>query len=85
MPRQRILRVCSSTSNYWSNLVLVNIRIQTLGDIRVSADDTKLPEVPAQRLRCAFLIILAVQREITREAIATLLWPERADDKAVAP
>ena len=60
----------------------MKIRLQTLGDVRVFVDGQELKELYGQRLRCAFLVVLAVQREISREALATLLWPERTDEKA---
>jgi DNA-binding SARP family transcriptional activator len=60
----------------------VTIRLFTLGQLRCSSGDIELKELPAQRLRCAVLLYLALEQEVTREAAASLLWPERDDERA---
>jgi TolB-like protein/DNA-binding SARP family transcriptional activator/tetratricopeptide (TPR) repeat protein len=60
----------------------VDIRLYTLGTLRCTVGDRDLEELPAQRLRAAVLVYVAVERDVTREALASLLWPESTDDRA---
>lgn len=51
------------------------LHLTTLGEFRCTFDG--LPtDLPRQRVRCAFLILLACERHVTRERAAALLWPE---------
>lgn len=49
------------------------IHVLTLGRLVVCHDDRELTRLPAQRLRCALLVHLAVERRTTRERILSLL------------
>jgi stage V sporulation protein K len=60
----------------------VTIRICTLGRVRGLIDDKELKDLPGQRLRCALLLHLAVERESTREALCNLFWQDRDEEKA---
>jgi DNA-binding SARP family transcriptional activator/TolB-like protein len=53
------------------------IRLTTLGAIRVHRGETALPELPAQRLRFALLLYLAVERDVSRDEVVALFWPDR--------
>jgi len=57
------------------------ITLLTLGTVRCRTAEAELTELPAQRLRCAVLLYLAVEREVTREVAAALFWPERSDER----
>ncbi|MBI4544282.1 MAG: hypothetical protein HY703_03705 [Gemmatimonadetes bacterium] len=59
----------------------MQIRLLTLGTLRCFLGDAELADLPAQRLRCAVLLYLALEREATREAVASLLWPERDSER----
>ena len=51
------------------------LHLTTLGEFGCTFDG--LPtDLPRQRVRCAFLILLACERHVTRERAAALLWPE---------
>jgi DNA-binding SARP family transcriptional activator len=60
----------------------MTIRICTLGRVRGLIDNRELTELPGQRLRCALLLHLAVEREATRKALCDLLWPDRDEERA---
>jgi DNA-binding SARP family transcriptional activator/TolB-like protein len=53
------------------------IRLTTLGAVRVHRGDTGYPDLPAQRLRFALLLHLAVERDVSREEVVAMFWPER--------
>jgi DNA-binding SARP family transcriptional activator len=59
----------------------VQIRLSTLGRVRCDLDNQELTDLPGQRLRCALLLYLAVERKAPRETIQNLFWPERDDVK----
>ncbi|MBI4520547.1 MAG: hypothetical protein HY701_06895, partial [Gemmatimonadetes bacterium] len=58
------------------------IKIVTLGALRCYRDGQEIENLPAQRLRCALLVYLAVERDTTRDAVMAVFWPERDVDKA---
>ena len=53
------------------------IRLTTLGAIRVHRGEAAFPELPAQRLRFALLLYLAVERDVSRDEVVALFWPDR--------
>ncbi|MDX1567097.1 MAG: BTAD domain-containing putative transcriptional regulator [Longimicrobiales bacterium] len=59
-----------------------SIHVSTLGRLVVHRDDRELSQLPAQRLRCALLVYLALERRATREQILSLLWPDRDPERA---
>jgi adenylate cyclase len=60
----------------------VHGRLLTLGTIRCWREDRELTELPAQPLRCALLVYLALERDVPRDTLAGLLWSERDPDRA---
>lgn len=60
----------------------MSVRITTLGQVRVSVADRDRPSVPQQRLRCALLIYLAVERACSRESLLGVFWPDRPQTRA---
>jgi adenylate cyclase len=61
---------------------VAHTRVLTLGALQCHAGPVELTELPAQRLRCAVLLYIALEREVTREAAASLLWPERDNERS---
>lgn len=60
----------------------MDVRVVTLGRLTVFAGDQRIPSLPSQPVRCAVLVTLAMEREIARETLLGLLWPERPQDRA---
>lgn len=60
----------------------MSVRIGVLGGLEIRRDDTILDALPAQRIRCALLVYLAVEGKATRDRIMGLLWPDRPPDRA---
>jgi DNA-binding SARP family transcriptional activator/TolB-like protein/tetratricopeptide (TPR) repeat protein len=58
------------------------IHVSALGRLAVTLAGESVPALPAQRLRCALLVHLAVVRECTRDTLVALLWPDRTSDSA---
>src|SRR5207249_1114885 len=58
------------------------IAIYTLGTLRVEVDGVEQPALLKQRTRLSVLVVLAVEREITRDALVQLLWPEQESELA---
>lgn len=54
----------------------MTIRLTTLGGLRVHTDDRELDRLPGQNSRAALLVYLAVEREVSRESLITVFWPE---------
>jgi DNA-binding SARP family transcriptional activator/TolB-like protein/tetratricopeptide (TPR) repeat protein len=59
----------------------MGIRLETLGDLRVTKDGQEIAPLPGP-LRCALLVHLAIERSVSRETLARLLWPAQDPDKA---
>lgn len=60
----------------------MNIRISTFGGVAIHRDGRELVELPAQALRCALLVYLAVEGETTRDAVMAMFWPRRKAARA---
>lgn len=58
------------------------IRIRTLGPLSFEADGKELPELLERPVRAAVLVLLAVERELSREQLLGLLWPDSSPDHA---
>ncbi|HSK19274.1 MAG TPA: BTAD domain-containing putative transcriptional regulator [Longimicrobiales bacterium] len=58
-------------------MALMLVRLTTLGAARVHSGETDFPDLPAQRLRFALLLYLAVERDVAREEVVALFWPDR--------
>jgi DNA-binding SARP family transcriptional activator/Tfp pilus assembly protein PilF len=61
---------------------VARVRIHTLGNLRVDVDDYPQADLPAQPVRCALLLYLAVEGTATRDTLTALLWPDRDDERA---
>jgi DNA-binding SARP family transcriptional activator/TolB-like protein/tetratricopeptide (TPR) repeat protein len=55
----------------------MQIRLTTLGAVRLHRGDALLPDLPAQRLRFALLVFLATERDVSRDDAVTMFWPDR--------
>ncbi|HSJ30601.1 MAG TPA: BTAD domain-containing putative transcriptional regulator [Longimicrobiales bacterium] len=58
-------------------MALMLVRLTTLGAARVHFGDAHFPDLPAQRLRFALLLYLAVERDVAREEVVAMFWPDR--------
>ena len=58
-------------------VALMLVRLTTLGAARVHSGETDFPDLPAQRLRFALLLYLAVERDVAREEVVAMFWPDR--------
>jgi TolB-like protein/DNA-binding SARP family transcriptional activator/cytochrome c-type biogenesis protein CcmH/NrfG len=58
------------------------LRVETLGGLRILQDGREVPDLPAQPVRCALFVYLAVERGATRDVLASLLWPDRDQERA---
>lgn len=57
-------------------------RVDTLGGLHVHRDGEELSALLGRRIQCALLVFLAVERQASREAVMSILWPERDREKA---
>lgn len=55
----------------------MSVWITTLGQVRVLANGRERRGLPKQRLRCALLIYLAVERDVSRETLVGIFWPDK--------
>jgi DNA-binding SARP family transcriptional activator/TolB-like protein len=60
----------------------MTIRLRTLGQLAVVVDGAERPEMRARPVRLALLVYLALEREVSRDRILTLLWPESDQERA---
>jgi DNA-binding SARP family transcriptional activator/Flp pilus assembly protein TadD len=60
----------------------MKIRLTTLGELRVECDGHDPDWFAGQRARAAFFIHLAVERRVSRAALATVFWPESDEARA---
>lgn len=60
----------------------MTIRLTTLGGLRAFRDDAELDWLPAQRLRAALFVYLAVERRVSRASLLAVFWPERDEAHA---
>src|SRR5690606_16094453 len=60
----------------------MTIRLTTLGGLRVFGGDAELEGLPAQPLRAALFVYLAVERRVSRASLLTVFWPERDEAHA---
>ena len=58
------------------------LRLHTLGQPRVFNGGEELADLPAQRLRFALLVFLAVEGRATREAVLSMFWADREASRA---
>jgi DNA-binding SARP family transcriptional activator/TolB-like protein len=60
----------------------VPIRLDTLGTLRTFRDGQELERLPAQPVRCAVLLYLAMEREAPRETVLGMFWPDSSPEQA---
>jgi TolB-like protein/DNA-binding SARP family transcriptional activator/tetratricopeptide (TPR) repeat protein len=60
----------------------VRIHVATLGGLRIDQGGAEVHDLPAQPVRCALFVYLALQRGATRDELTALLWPERDTERA---
>jgi len=60
----------------------LSLRLLTFGRVQVFSQGREIRELPAQRLRCAILVYLLVERDVSREALLGLIWPDRTAQRA---
>jgi DNA-binding SARP family transcriptional activator/membrane-associated phospholipid phosphatase len=57
------------------------LRLQLLGGFRAQAQDADMSALVKQPRRAALLSYLAVERDVSRERVMTLFWPEAAAER----
>ncbi|MBI4545309.1 MAG: hypothetical protein HY703_08950 [Gemmatimonadetes bacterium] len=60
----------------------MSIRLVTLGGLHCYRDGEEVEALPAQRLRCALLVYLALEREASRDTLVAVFWPERDAERS---
>ncbi|HEX9105844.1 MAG TPA: BTAD domain-containing putative transcriptional regulator, partial [Longimicrobiales bacterium] len=60
----------------------MSLRLLTFGRLQVFSHGRELTEMPAQRLRCAILVYLLMERDVKRETLLGLFWPDRTPQRA---
>lgn len=58
------------------------LRLDLLGGLQVFRDGEEIASLSAQPQRAAMLVTIAVEGEITREHLCSLLWPDSPTDRA---
>ncbi len=62
-------------------LVLV-IQLRTLGGLHAQADEGELDWLISQRLRAALFVYLAIERQVARDVVTAVFWPESDGENA---
>ena len=57
-------------------------RFELLGGLRVTQDGKSRDSLLSQRRRCAIAVYLAAERDVSREAVLRLFWPDHEAEKA---
>lgn len=60
----------------------MTIRLRTLGSLAVSVNGTDRMEMRGRPVRLAILLYLALEREVSRDTVLALLWPESDEVRA---
>ena len=58
------------------------VQIHTLGRFSIELDGTPQPERSGQPIRSALLLVLALDRDVTRDGTTAMLWPESDEERA---
>jgi TolB-like protein/DNA-binding SARP family transcriptional activator/Tfp pilus assembly protein PilF len=58
------------------------LHILTLGGLRIFRGPEELTALPAQPVRCALLLYIAMERSVTRDTLTATFWPERDAERA---
>lgn len=61
---------------------MTSIRISCLGGLRIERGGEVVDDLPAQPVRSALLLYLALERRATRDELVALCWPERDAERA---
>ena len=57
-------------------------RLTVLGSVQAFRDGQDVGWIPAQRLRTALLVHLALEGTLTRDQLLAMFWPEQSDERA---
>lgn len=57
------------------------IRVDVLGGLRIASGPATFEELPHQPMRAALLVLLAVDRALTRDQVLAMLWPDRDSER----
>jgi DNA-binding SARP family transcriptional activator/TolB-like protein len=60
----------------------MSIHLATLGQLKVFKDEQEILLPVQRRVRAALLVYLAMERDVSREKIASVFWPDSGEDKA---
>lgn len=60
----------------------MSLQLETLGGLRIERDGVELSALYRRRLACALLIHLGVERTVSRDRLAELLWPGRTHERS---
>jgi DNA-binding SARP family transcriptional activator len=60
----------------------MSVLLETLGTLRVQWDGEVKDSLPRQTVRCALLLYLAVEREVTRDATMGMFWGDKSPERA---
>lgn len=60
----------------------MSIRLVTLGVPACHVGNQELADLPAQKARFALLLHIAVERNVSRDEVAALFWPESDEERA---
>ena len=60
----------------------MSLHLVTLGQLKVIRDGREIPLPVQRRVRVALLVYLAIEREVTREKLASVFWPDSEEEKA---
>jgi len=58
------------------------VRVDVLGGLRVSRSGVEERDLPSQPTRAALLLLLAMERRLTRDEAVAVLWRDREPDRA---
>lgn len=61
-----------------------SVRITTLGGLAITLDGQPIEWLSSQRMRVACLVYIAVERDVSRDRLLGLFWPEAGGDRARA-
>jgi DNA-binding SARP family transcriptional activator/membrane-associated phospholipid phosphatase len=68
-------------TNNWCQVRINMLRLQLLGGFNAEADTGDVSALVRQPRRAALLTLLAVERELARERVMAMLWPEADPDR----
>jgi DNA-binding SARP family transcriptional activator/TolB-like protein len=60
----------------------MSIHLATLGQLKVLKDGQEIALPVQRRVRAALLVYLGIERDVSREKVASVFWPDSDEDKA---